>query len=253
LRAIEADEHEALPALPYAQGFVRSFARAVAIDSEAMAARFKAETTKQPHVPSVSTLEPLDERRLPSAGLVVGTVLALFLVLAAVSAWGSGAFDSPIADPALQVAKVEPAPDPAPNPASGPRQAPASASASASAPAPAPAPAAAVPTSGQVVLEATEDVWVRIYDPATKTVAMSGVLTPGQRFEVPAEPAGLMLWTGKAGALRVTIGGALIPPLGSPVQTLRAVSLAPTDLRARGAAGVAPLVRPADGTVSGVE
>ncbi len=235
LRALEADEHDALPALPYAQGFVRSYARAVKLDPETTAARFRAETSKQPHVPSVSTLEPLDERRLPSSALVIGTLVALVVLLAGLSAWGAGAFDAPLPDTAPVVAVVEPEPV-----AAVPGAAPEPIAAAPAAPG-----TAVVPASGPVVLEATEDVWVRIYDPQSKTVAMSGVMAPGERFAVPAEPAGLMLWTGKAGALRVTIGGVVIPPLGGPVQTLRAVSLAPDDLRARAVA--------VPGAVSGVE
>ncbi|GGI94210.1 hypothetical protein GCM10007973_32950 [Polymorphobacter multimanifer] len=262
LRALEADEHDMLPALPYAQGFVRSFARAVKLDPEVLAARFRAETSKQPHVPSVSTLEPLDERRLPSSVLVMGTLAALVVLVAALSAWGAGAFDAALPDggapdsgPVVATVETETAPVSSPpvlQPATGAGYEPGAAVAT----------AAPAPASGQVVIEATEEVWVRIYDPQTKTVAMSGVMAPGERFPVPAEPAGLMLWTGKAGALRVTIGGAAIPPLGGPVQTLRAVSLAAADLQARGggvAAGAAPAAVPATGSavapgsVSGVE
>ena len=44
---------------------------------------------------------------------------------------------------------------------------------------------------------------------------------------------GLLLWTGKAGVLKVIVGGRAIPPLGKPVETVRDVSLAPADLLAR--------------------
>lgn len=228
LEALEADEHDALPALPYAQGFVRSFARALNLDAEGLAARFKAETSKQPHVPSVSTLAPLDEKRLPTRGLVVGSLVALVLVVAALSAWGAGAFDAQAPELATSAPSVE-----TPTDVSAPGSDFASDSSANVAAAPV-ASTAVLP--GQVVLEAREDVWVRIYDPQSKVVAMSGVMAPGAQFVVPMAPAGLMLWTGKAGALRVTIGGVAIPPLGGVAQTLRAVSLLPADLQARSAA-----------------
>ncbi len=229
LRALEADEHDALPALPYAQGFVRSFARAVKLDPEAMANRFRAETSKQPHVPTPSTLEPLDERRLPAGGLVAATVIGLVILVAGLSAWGAGAFDPALPEVAGEAVVAESAPDRAVVDravVTGPAEA---------------AFGTNLPAAGgdAVVLTATADVWVRIYDPASKIVAMSGVMVPGQRFEVPTDPAGLMLWTGRAGALEVRVGGSLLPPLGALEQTLRAVSLDPKDLRGRPAAPAA--------------
>jgi hypothetical protein len=67
----------------------------------------------------------------------------------------------------------------------------------------------------------------------TKTTAKVGIMKPGESFTVPAQPPGLMLWTGKAGALDVTVGGKLLPPLGGPVESIRNVSLAGPDLVAR--------------------
>jgi hypothetical protein len=87
--------------------------------------------------------------------------------------------------------------------------------------------------SGAVVLTAKEDVWVKIYDNATKTTAKIGILKTGESFVVPPVPPGLMLWTGKAGALDVTVGGRKLPPLGGPVEAIRNVSLAGPDLVAR--------------------
>jgi hypothetical protein len=83
------------------------------------------------------------------------------------------------------------------------------------------------------VLTAKEDVWLKIYDNATKTTAKIGILKAGESFAVPPVPPGLMLWTGKAGALEVTVGGRQLPPLGGPVEAIRNVSLAGPDLVAR--------------------
>jgi hypothetical protein len=84
-------------------------------------------------------------------------------------------------------------------------------------------------------LTATEDVWIKIYDRATRTSAKIGILKAGESFAVPTEPPGLLLWTGKAGALAVTVGGRAVPPLGGPVETIRDVSLSAADLLARAA------------------
>jgi transcriptional regulator with XRE-family HTH domain len=224
LQAIENDEHDALPALPYAMGFVRSFARAVDLDPEMITARFRSETTKQPHVPRVSTLEPLDERRLPGRGVVFATLAGLVLVVAALSAWGAGVFDPAIPDAPLvtaeapeQLARVAPPP---------PEMTP---ELMGSAPTLDVDGTAAV---GAIVLTAKEDVWVRIYDPASSLVPISRVMMAGERFEVPSDPPGLLLWTGKAGALDVRVGDDQLLPLGGVAQTLRDVRLTPEALRA---------------------
>jgi cytoskeletal protein RodZ len=249
LRALERDDHEAMPALPYAIGFVKAFARAVGLDPEAIAVQFRAETSKIAHSPSPVTLEPLDERRLPSGALVAASLAAVVLVVAALSAWGAGWFDpAPPAAPetaaAAPVAEVSaPAAAPALSDDTSVTSAPASPGEVTATPLQAAdqttaSPAVTTPVSaampgGSVVLAAKEDVWIKVYDRATRTNVRMGILKAGESYIVPGDQPGLMLWTGKAGALAVTIAGKAIPPLGGPVQTVRDVSLAPADLLAR--------------------
>lgn len=244
LKAIEADSHASLPALPYTIGFVKTFARAVGLDPEAMALQFRSETTKVAHVPTVPSLEPLDERRVPARSLVIASVAVIALIIAGLSAWGAGAFDpKPSTAPEVVVAVTE---APTEAPAGDVGIAPAVAVAVPGAPLAAVAPGVPAPitgAAGPVVLTATEDVWVKIYDKATRTSAKIGILKTGESFAVPADPPGLQLWTGKAGALKVTVGGKLLPPLGGPVETVRDVSLAGADLLAR--AAPAPVAAPA--------
>ena len=241
LKAIEADSHASLPALPYSVGFVKTFAKAVGLDPEAMASQFRSETSKLAHVPSVPSLEPLDERRVPSRGVVMASIAAIVLMIAALSAWGAGAFDpAPVADlSALPIiAMADPAPAVAlPTPApvlTGVAGTPVPAGLGG-----APVGSAPIAAGGQVVLAAKEDVWIRVYDRSTRASAKIGILKAGETFAVPADPPGLMLWTGKAGALNVLVNGRPIPPLGGPVETVRDVSLVAGDLLARSAAPAA--------------
>ncbi|GGE08642.1 hypothetical protein GCM10011529_13840 [Polymorphobacter glacialis] len=235
LRALEADEHDSLPALPYAVGFVKSYARTVGLDPEALAIQFRAETTKAAHVPTPMSLEPLDERRLPSKGLVFASVGVVVLIIAGLSAWGSGAFDPA---PVTEVAAV--AQDASTDTGAVESTDPlVPAAPTAAAPGFAATPGAVVPAVGPVVLTAREDVWVQITDPATRSNIKVGILKTGESYSVPAATPGLQLRTGKAGALDVTVGGRAIPPLGGPVETIRDVSLAPADLAARAAATTA--------------
>ena len=238
LRAIEADAHDSLPALPYTVGFVKSFARAVGLDGDVAGARFRAETSKTAHVPVQAQLEPLDERRLPSRGLVMASVVLLVLLLSGLTAYGSGWFDTTPSAPAATntPAASQAAPPPAETAAASTPAPVASTAEPASDVVAAPAPAG--PGSG-VAITATEDAWVRIYAVSAETgrpvTVHTGVITKGQTYDLPATP-GLRLWTGRAGALKITVNGRAIPPLGGPVETVRNVSLMPSDLLARIAA-----------------
>ena len=241
LRALEADKHEDLPALPYAIGFVKSYARAVGLDPEAIAGHFRNETSKSPHVPTPMTLEQLDERRLPSRTLVIASVGVVVLVIAGLSAWGAGAFDPARPE---QTPAIETTLDTAPAPVGNDTAAAPTATVAGSGVA---IPGTTQPVggaAGPVVLTAREDVWVKIYDRASKVSTKIGILKAGESFAVPADPPGLLLWTGKAGALDVTVGGRAVPPLGGPVDTVRDVSLAAADLLAR---PVAPAAAAAGG------
>ena len=227
LKALEADKHDELPALPYAIGFVKSYARAIGLDPETMANQFRSETSKSAHVPTPISLEPLDERRLPSRGLWIGSLVAIIAIIAIFSAWGAGAFDPPPAV-APETTAIAEAP-------------PAEAGGDIGTPAAGPVAVTTMPvTAGSpVVLTASRDVWVKITDKASGDTLKVGVMTAGESFTVPADRPALTLWTGMAGALSVSVGGQVLPPLGGPVETVRNVSLAAADLVARSAAPAA--------------
>jgi cytoskeleton protein RodZ len=236
LRAIEADSHDSLPALPYTVGFVKSFARAVGLDGDAAGARFRAETSKTAHVPAQAQLEPLDERRLPSRGLVMASVVLLVVLLGGLTAYGSGWFDTTPSSPtpsAAATASVTPV-VPAPSEPAASTPAPAGNTAEPASDVVA-APAPGGPGSG-VAITANEDAWVRIFAISSETgrpvTIHTGVITKGQTYDLPATP-GLRLWTGRAGALKITVNGRAIPSLGGPAETVRNVSLMPSDLLAR--------------------
>ncbi len=226
LMAIEADDHDALPALPYALGFVKAFARAVNLDAEAVGARFRAETRLSPHVPTPPSLQPVDEERLPSRGLAYGALAALVVVLGGLGLYGAGVFDPAPKSGTIAVASPQ---------TSG--QAATTASAPAAAPA-GPAPTA-IPTIGPVLLTAREDVWVKIYDRSTGKRAFMGVLFAGKSWSVP-DGSNLAMRAGRAGVIDVRVAGALLPPLGDRNQTIDGVVLTAPALAER-FAGMAPV------------
>lgn len=259
LAAIEADDHDKLPALPYTIGFVKAFARAVGFDPEAAAAQFRAETTKTVHMLQTLPLTPIDEARVPTRALVWGSSLAVAALLIGAVAYGTGAFSSSPPAPPSAEAPVETAASSQPDAAGDGFDVPPGTAAdivsSTSAAPPDALPAAedsapsateatqggetvpaqaAVPTpGGPVVITAVEDAWIKIYDRTTGQTVRMGILKAGEGYEVPADRADLLLWTGRAGALQLSVGGRTLPSLGELNETVRDVSLTPADLAAR--------------------
>ncbi len=76
-----------------------------------------------------------------------------------------------------------------------------------------------------VVLEARMDSWIKVVDAKGKTVTQQ-VLKAGERYVVPDQP-GLVLRTGNAGGLDVTVGGRKAPPLGDVGTVLTKIMLDP--------------------------
>jgi cytoskeletal protein RodZ len=249
LMAIEADDHRALPALPYALGFVKNYARSIGLDAEAVAAQFRAETSLTPHVPSAPVSPPMEEARLPSRSLAWGSLGLLAAVVVGLGLYGAGVFDAPppppppVASP-VDVAPPVTAPPAAAAPVDPAAVPPAGAATAGAAPAAASAAAPAIPTAGPVVLLAREDVWVKIYDRTTRRRAFMGVLPAGERYAVPAG-SDLVLRAGKAGMIEVSVAGVKLPPLGGPVETVDGVVLTAPALAARFDPAAAPPAPPA--------
>ncbi|QMW23045.1 helix-turn-helix domain-containing protein [Sandaracinobacteroides saxicola] len=245
LSLIEADEHDRLPALTYSLGFVKAFARTVGMDADAAAERYRRESDKTAPVPQLNDLQPLDQRRLPTARVVVPATVLVVIVVGLAWAWGMGWFDAATPPPPVVEAPAAP---------STPAVAPATPAGVVSA-AGAPAAAGAVPAAPQgdtVILTANEDVWMRVYDRMSGRSVFNGTLGKGQSFTVPPAEAGWLLRAGRAGELTVTVGGVAIPPLGGRAQAVKHVPLDAAALRARGggvAAG-ARAVAPADAQAS---
>jgi cytoskeleton protein RodZ len=101
-----------------------------------------------------------------------------------------------------------------------------------------PAPQPGQPASGPVVLTATEPAWIQVTD-GGRTL-FSGELAAGQSFTVPQDAADPLLKAGKPEALRVTVGSATAPPVGTPGRVASDVSLAPADLMRGGTAASPP-------------
>lgn len=87
-----------------------------------------------------------------------------------------------------------------------------------------------------IVIRATSSSWVEVRNPNTSTVLFTGLMSAGDTFNVP-DTAGLILDTGNAGALTITIDGDEVPALGGFGAVRKNVSLDAGRLKAGTATG----------------
>jgi cytoskeleton protein RodZ len=223
LASIEAGDFAALPASTYAIGFSRSYARAVDLNPDEVAADVRAELAAiEPEAPRRSTpsFEPGDPARVPSAKFAWLAALAAVILLVAGFSWWRGYF-APGGDlPSIL-------PDDAP-----------AASAAASA-----APSAA---TGPVVFTAlAPQVWVKFSDGAGNQLFQKE-LAQGESYTVPADAADVRLMTARPNQLAITIGGQPVAKVSEIETVVRNVPVTAAALQARGGPAAA-----ASGTASG--
>lgn len=83
-------------------------------------------------------------------------------------------------------------------------------------------------TSGRVVVLAHQDSWVQVTGAAGELL-LTRILRAGDKYIAPARED-LVMMTGNAGALEVSVDGKVIPPLGPAGTVRRNVSLSPEKL-----------------------
>ncbi len=231
LEAIETGDYQSLPSPTYAVGFGRAYARAVGVDDVGIAQGVRVEVDRLGRrQPEYEPYEVADPSRVPSRGLaIVAAGLALGLVVLA-ALWFGGAW-------------MQRSPEPQASPVVATR--------------PVPAPTRAVAaTGGEVVLTAQDEVWLRVYDAADKTLYI-GTMKPGERYIVPADAADPKINVGRPDKLAVTLNGAAAPPLGTGERPIKDVAVSGAAIAARLAGATAaapapsasptPVAGPADG------
>jgi cytoskeleton protein RodZ len=221
LQHIEAGEWDALPAPTYSVGFARSYANVVGLNGTEIGAELRQQLGGGHSRPAAAAYyEPADPARVPPKSLAIVAGIIAVLLAVGYMIWRSGSVD----DTAVEQAEVAAAVD-EPIVQARPQAA---------------APQAAAPAaSGPVVLTATEQVWLRIYE-ADGPRIYEGTLGAGQSFTVPPTARRPQIITGRPNVIRVMVGNTALPPLGEAERTISDVSLAPADLMARAAGGAAP-------------
>ncbi len=265
LEALEEGRVEALPGKVYALGFLRTYARALGLDANALSGRFKADTGHLVTRSRLSFPVPAAERGLPGGAILL---LALVMVVGTYAAWyrlsGEGRLPAEVA--AAVPARLAPLADQAvPLPTSPRILAPAAVvasalpgraeeedssperpavsptSAAAAMPLP-PVPALAPPVVGvaldtrpadpdapRLLLRARADAWVQVRD-KNGQVVLNRVLHPGDSWPVPAR-TGLLLTTGNAPSTDVVLDGVQVVSLGGFGSVRRDLPLDPDAVR----------------------
>ena len=226
LAAIEAGRIGELPGNAYAVGFVRTYAKALGLDANEMARRFRAEAADVNRKTKLTFPAPVPERGMPAGALVL---LGAAVCIGAYVGWYrvsgerpgpepvrpvperlAALADPPRPAPAPVVAAAAPAQAPAPVPA-GPSISPSSAAAAMPQPGQLALPPPAAPLAAdasRIILRAKADAWMQVRDKAGQVV-LNRVLRPGETWAVPATGA-FLLTTGNAGGTEVLLDGAVI-------------------------------------------
>lgn len=215
LQHIEREEWDALPAITYCIGFVRSYANQVGLDGAEIGRELRDRIGGvRSRAPTPEYYQPADPSRVPPRSLAI-----IAAVIAAVLIVGYLVWRSSIDDSDQPTAVTVPVPE-----APAPKQAPPQ-----TAQALQPQAAAGQP----VTLVATEEVWLRIEDAGGGPALFQGIFTPGQRFQVPATAQRPVLRTGRPQVLRVVVGDRDLGQIEPVERTVSNVSLRPEDLVAR--------------------
>jgi len=216
LNHIEHEQWDALPAPTYCIGFVRSYANAIGLDGAELGRELREQLgTTRSRAPAPEYYEPADPARVPPRSLAIVAGLIAIVLVVGYLIWRSS-LDRP-QEPAA-VAESSP---PADAPAAGPR------------PQPRPQPPPQALAGQPVTLVATDEVWLRIGEAGGGAALFQGILTAGQRFDLPPTAQRPVLRTGRPQVLRVTVGGRDLGPIEPVERTVSDVSLRPEDLAAR--------------------
>ena len=225
LSSIETADWDSLPAPTYTIGFAKSYASAVGLDRAEIGDQLREEMGGQRFASSsADVFEPADPRRTMPKGVVVGAIVAVIALVVLFTWLNNRSLEPSGAETNAQTASVTAA-----NPSTPP-------------PSPTAAPTAVQP----VVLTATAPVWLQVSERGGASL-FSGMLQPGQTYAVPASATAPVLKTGKPEALKITVGSAVAPPVGSAATIVSNVSLLGPDLLKGPAATPPSPIAPAGG------
>lgn len=212
LTALESSDVKKLPAPVFTRGFIRSYSRHLGLDPEEMVNAYRADLAPDKGRDGAGAKKGIRRSRFfrgrrGAAGTLVISVTGILLLL------GLIARPERRGTPTSATAARTVAPVSFKNVAVSPGPAPRIQDES-------PAPAEPAPTSSGVkmTLEFAEDSWTEVSADGTQIFA--GLIRRGTRREFEARE-GFRLTLGNAGAVRVTVDGRALEPLGAAGQVVR--------------------------------
>ena len=246
LAAIELGRLDQIPGTAYAMGYVRSYAKALGLQPDDVARRFRNEVAEVDRKPELAFPAPVPERGVPAGAVVM---LGALLVVGAYIGWYKASGEKPGLEPVRQVPErlaelAAPPPLPtvtlpiaalpvppvlSPLPVIPPSSAAAAVVPNAIPqaltvqPAPALAGLTALPEGTRIVLRARAEAWIQVRDRQGQ-VLLNRVLRTGEIWPVPAKLS-LLLTTGNAGGTELLVDGTLSPSLGADGAVRRDLAL----------------------------
>jgi cytoskeleton protein RodZ len=218
LKAIEGGDYAALPALTYCIGFVKAYARAVGEDEVDLGRMLRSELGAEPAATHADyyDAEAADPARMPTRNLAWTALALAVLLIGGYLVWRNFAFapDAPTAESPEAVSSDAAPADTAIVPAVAPNP------------------------KGQVVLTATDAVWISVKDSSNKPLIFRE-LKAGESFAVPADADHPRILTGRPEKLKVLINGKEVAPLGPPERTVKDLEISASALAARPATATA--------------
>lgn len=228
LDALERNALGELPAGPYAIGFARTFAQAVGLDANAIAAEIGAvpQAITPPLSFAMDQFEPVASDRVPTRALAwVAAGIALAMVVAYL-VWKSLSMSPPSEAPPPPSAQSETTAAPTaavPSPTTDTGQA---------AVPPAVAMSVALASDAPVRIAASERVWFSLEDAQGRS-QFDLTLDGGEFYTVKPGQRALTLRTGRPQSLRILIGDTRLPQLGANDAVVSGVALDSASLSQR--------------------
>lgn len=211
LESIERSEFDALPGQTYTLGFARSYARVIELDPVEIGNSLRAELADSGHEgyqAPIQNYEPADPARVPSKTVAWTAAGIAAILLAGYAIFRTMTFGD------VATAPVAKAP-----------QAVVSTNATSSS-------STAIAGEGTVVLTATDNVWVKVYDAEQKRLYEKEMVS-GDSFTVPPGANRPMIVTGRPQALDIKVNGKIVPPLGAADVTIADVEISADKLLSR--------------------
>lgn len=223
LEAIEKGEPDKLPGRVYAIGFVRSYSEYLGLDGDKMVRLFKSQSLGDRDRPELHFPVPASESKIPGPRVLLASAALIILVgivWAMLSGGGADGEDINRIPEVPAELKIETADQSA------------GAGLETDGPASDSVPAEADVEAGhRVTLEVSERSWVEIRDRSGNAV-LSRTLEPGNTYFVPAGRDDLVLTTGNAGGLVISVDGLKLPSFGGRGDIRRDIPLKAEELKA---------------------